>query len=405
MHIERLETRNFRNLVPDSVELPAGGVVLRGDNGQGKTNFLEALYICATGKSFRQAPNKELVCHAQEQAKIVAQFSRQGVRHDIEIELRTGYKGIRLDGRSLRKTSSLLELLNVVAFFPDDLRIVKGSPEERRRFLDRAVANHHPSFVDTAQAYAKVLKERNALLKSAQGGALDTTLLAVYDEQLSEHGTRVHCERLSTLQSLSPLAEENFAAVMQEGLQLGLALESGFTALPQSSSASFSPDPTTIAEVGGASEVGSVLLEEDPFRPPDRPRLQQQFRAALAASQQRDRMRGTTGVGPHRADMLTTINGRSARAFASQGQQRAIVLALKLAEVVRLKRVMGSPPILLLDDVSSELDRQRTMLLFAEIEKAGGQVLISTTGAASLPLPAAAQIFEVVDGKLSKATT
>ncbi len=382
MYIERLETRNFRNLLADKVELSQHTVLFRGDNGQGKTNVLEALYVCATGKSFRQSPYRDLVRHGEERAKVSAQFNRQEVRHDIDVELKAGHKNIHLDGRGLRKTSSLLNLLNVVAFFPDDLRIVKGSPEERRRFLDRAVANHEPQFVDIVQGYTKVLKERNALLKSTLGRSVDATLLDVLDEQLVKYGVLMHERRRDTLRHLAPLAQARFEAMMHEGRQIAFGLSMG--------AATGTPEEDI--------EFSRAQIEDTSHGSAD---LNNIFLSALQKNRTRDRARGLTSVGPHRADMLMFMDGYAARAFASQGQQRAVVLALKLAEVTRLRELLGCAPILLLDDVSSELDSCRTVLLFEEIQHCGGQVFISSTGATDLPLSPLTQIFRVEKGKLS----
>src|SRR5690606_1495862 len=148
-------------------------------NAQGKTNLLEALYVAATGKSFRHARSADLIQHAATTATVQARFQRHGVRHEIEAVFSGRQRQLRIDGRNLRQRTKLLELVNVVAFFPDDLRIVKGSPEERRSFLDRALANHRADFVDATVAYLKALRSRNVLLK--QERAPERALLEVYE--------------------------------------------------------------------------------------------------------------------------------------------------------------------------------------------------------------------------------
>jgi DNA replication and repair protein RecF len=268
---------------------------------------------------------------------------------------------IRVDGRGLREAARLLELVNVVSFFPDDLRIVKGSPEERRLFLDRAIANHRPDFVAAALAYARAVKSRNALLRSTTPP--DRRLVEVYDEQLVAHGTVMQRCREQTLTDLTPLCAARFAEIMGTPLTLRLALEPG---VPQ------------------AGDFATAFAE------------------ALVRAYPQDRARGVTTVGPHRADVAVHIGEADARLYASQGQQRAIVLAMKLAELEYLAGRLGAAPILLLDDVSSELDAERTRDFFAAAGRLGSQMWVSSTGAAPLPLPVETQRFAVLDGRLTR---
>jgi DNA replication and repair protein RecF len=363
VHIEHLAAFHFRNLDRFELDLEPRSIVLRGANGQGKTNVLETLYVCATGRSFRNAVPRDMLRHDEERGWIRGRFVRHGVRHDLEVQLQARRRWIRIDGRSLRQTSKLLETVNVVAFFPDDLRIAKGGPDERRRFLDRAVANYRPEFVDASLAYARALKSRNALLRSDQPPRRD--LLEIYDEQLILHGEVMHRCRVDGLASLEPLAVNRFAGIMPDTPLFGLALDSG---VPGESGESF----------GGT------------------------FQRALREGYPRDRARRMTTVGPHRGDLLLSLGSKPARVFASQGQQRAMVLALKLAELETLTERLGTPPILLLDDVSSELDAQRTRLLFETLGRSDSQIWLSTTGAADLPIAEDAQVFEVHAGRLTR---
>ena len=365
MHIESLEATHFRNLAPLKLSLSPRTVVVEGGNANGKTNLLEALYVCVTGRSFRNATSRQLIQHGREEGRIKSRFFRQGVRHEIEICLTPKRRGVKVDGRGLRKASALLELVNVVAFFPDDLRIAKGSPEERRRFLDRTVANYTPKFVDAAIAYQKVLKSRNALLKDQR--RIDPILLETYDEQLITHGAILYRSRIQTLEALAPEAVQSFEQIMQSESSLSFGLISGLS-------------------IDG-------VIDPNEFK--------EAFAESLKQSLSRDKARGTTSVGPHRGDLKMVLDGQDARIFASQGQQRALVLALKLAEVRHLTTRLQCAPILLLDDVSSELDIERTKFLFEAIEQIQTQVWISTTGAAPLPFGADTQILSIKNGVLS----
>ena len=162
MHIERLATHRWRNLAAAELVFEPKLVVLEGDNAQGKTNILEALYLCATGRSFRLAAGKEMMRHGELGASVTAQLSRHDVRHEVHVQLSAHSRCIRVDGKARRQGKALLELLNMVAFFPDDLRLIKEGPERRRQFLDRAVANASPQFAGHAIAYQRALRARNA---------------------------------------------------------------------------------------------------------------------------------------------------------------------------------------------------------------------------------------------------
>lgn len=364
MFIEHLEATNFRNLEYVNLKLGAHCVQVIGANAQGKTNLLEALYVCATGRSFRGASSKQLLKHGSQNGIIRATLIRHNVRHEVEVLLTPKHRGVRVDNRTVKAASKLLELINVVAFFPDDLRVAKGSPEERRHFLDRSVANYEPPFVEAAIAYAKTLKSRNALLKAP--GALDPILLETYDEQLVTHGTIIHNGRVHLLKELQPTAKSQFERIMQAGTRGGFSLKCG------------------------VQHADSLVNEA----------FSQAFREALSASRDRDIRTRRTHVGPHRGDLLMEVDGEDARQFASQGQQRALVLSLKLAEVIRLKERLGSPPILLLDDVSSELDEERTRILFDVIDEVAGQVWVSSTGAATLPIGSKTQVLHIESGNI-----
>lgn len=363
MHIEALEVRDVRNLKSVRARFSPRTVVLRGLNAQGKTNLLEVLYLCATGRSFRHAKPSQLLRHGAATGHVAATFVRQGVRHDVEVKIEGHRRSMRVDGRGLRQVVKLLELINVVAFFPDDLRIAKGAPEERRRFLDRAIANHRSDFVAASLAYQRALKSRNALLRAPT--APERAMVAAYDAQLIEHGKVMHNCREQTLEELTAIGRKHFAFLMQMPLDLDVRLVSGVS---QSETSDF---PTA-------------------------------FSRALAESLPRDLARGTTSVGPHRADLHLAVGGQEARHFASQGQQRAIVLALKLAEVDYLGQALECAPILLLDDVSSELDAVRTRMLFARVAELESQVWVTTTGATALPLPDHSQLIEVQDGEINE---
>jgi DNA replication and repair protein RecF len=365
MRIEHLELHSFRNI--DSMLLApqnASCIVLQGDNAQGKTNILEAMYMVATGRSFRHATSRQMLPHGATSGSIAATVSRTQVRHNVKVTLRPQGRSLEVDGRNVRLVTQLLDMVNLVAFFPDDLHIAKGSPEDRRRFLDRATANSQPAFVQATLNYHKILRSRNALFKDPRPP--DAALVDTYDGQLVHCGVQMHRCRQAWLQQIIPVAQQYFLELMPSTRSVEVALHSG--------------------------------IGEAPACHPDE--LGEQFTAALRRNFHRDRARGLTSVGPHRADLLCCIDGADVRHFASQGQQRSLILALKLAEVICLQQRLGAPPILLLDDVSSELDAERTRRLFDVVKQVGSQVWVSTTGAVSLPVSHDAQRYRVLEGRL-----
>ena len=363
MYIEYLECFYFRNIKHVRLNMKQEMIVVHGKNAQGKTNLLEALYFCATGKSFRQSSSQDMIHHDHEECKIKARFIRHKTRHEIEIFLKPQKRKIYIDGKILKNTTKLLDIVNVISFFPDDLYIIKGSPEKRRHFLDRSIANHKPEFIRASIAYYKTLKSRNALLKEQN---TLYNLLDVYDEQLILHGAIIHKYRLNIIHALKPLVEKYFGQIMNWEGNIDLELESG---------------------------LGSDYEENMDY--------EQSYRKALKKNLVQDQRRKITSLGPHRSDINIKIDGFSARQFASQGQQRALVLSLKLAELIYLSTYLDVPPILLLDDVASELDKKRISLLFKIIQEFNSQIWISTSQKDLLPISESTTFMQMENGKLN----
>lgn len=408
MRIEAITAHCFRNLAAVQLTVTAPIVVLKGQNGQGKTNLLEAMYLCATGRSFRQAPARDMLQHGQVAAHVTCDLQRQGVRHQVAVKVAAHGRTLRVDDRALRHQAMLLELVNMVAFFPDDLHIAKGGPEGRRRFLDRAVAGCRPDFVRATLDYHRALKARNALLRAPS--APDRGLLSVYDEQLVRFGDVMHQARGEVLHALQPVAQRHFATMMPEVGPLSVQLHAGVPAFdaaaigrptepPMSHSAQEGHGAVRSGTSGG--ECGLGVAPSQAVSGSCGTAFGAAFATALRQGYARDRARGMTLVGPHRADLLCALGGQDVRQFASQGQQRAMVLALKLAEVVHVKQKLGAPPILLLDDVSAELDAERTRLLFEVVRGVESQVFVSTTGHVPLPIAGSPQVLRVKGGAIS----
>ncbi len=346
MLVEAIRLRNFRNIAEAHVDPDARFNVLWGQNGQGKTNFLEAIYLLSAVKSFRPQTNATLVRFGEDEALLEATIDRGGHERIVRLDVTPRGKKVSLNNNPVRNLSDFFGTVNVVVFGPEDIQVLKGSPSERRRFVDRAIFNAQPGYSVEAGNYEEVLKQRNALLKSR---SLNVGLLEVYDEQLVQYGADVMVRRLDFLHEFRPLLRETFQQIFDESFEIDLTYEVRW-------------NDTVITERLGRTDAERMLVQ------------------GLRDTRQEERDRGFTRVGPHRDDLLATLNGREVKSYASQGQHRAFVLAMKIAEIRYLETRFHFAPILLLDDVSSELDRERNRFLFEYLEsREEGQVFITTT--------------------------
>lgn len=365
MRLVAIEIEGFRNLATALITPHPKLNVLHGANAQGKTNFLEAIYLLGTLRSFRAARSDELIGFGKHRARVEARVERGGLERRYQVELRgePSTKRARVDGKGVRSAAEYFGGFNVVLFAPEDLRLVRGAPGERRRFLDRAVWNAQPSFLAAAQGYERVLRSRNALLRG-EVRREHADLLDVYDEQLAGAGAELILRRCGYLSALAPTAERAFERITRSGLPLVLRY---------------------------VSCVGEVATRA-------RADIERNLGELLKASRRRDRERGFTGVGPHQDDLELELGGHPARLHASQGQTRALVLALKIGEIEHLVEVIGESPVLLLDDVSSELDTERSRHLLEFVGQLEAQTYLTTTMPHVLPLPENRHEYQLIDG-------
>jgi DNA replication and repair protein RecF len=365
-----VQTRAFRNLDGPRVELSPRTTVLFGPNGQGKTNFLEACYVVTTLRPLRAQKLVELVrLGTHDGALVSARFELPGGVRTVDVEIGAQGRSARVDGKKVVDPDELFGGLATVAFTPDDLAVVKGGPEGRRRLLDRAVQNRHPVHLADAREYLRALRSRNHLLRQRA----PTELLAAFDEPLARLGARLRHRREEVLAELRPLAEKAFAEVARAEAPLQL----GYLAAGR--------DADDLAE--GGPTLAERLLE------------------ALRRRLPRDQERGYTSVGPHADDLGLSVGDRPARLYASQGQSRAVVLAFKIGEIENLRRAQGRAPLLLLDDVSSELDPERNSFLMAYLAALAGQVVLTTTDPQLVAKSAAAnaRFHRVFSGRIEVA--
>ncbi len=325
MRVTGLRLVNFRNYPSLTLRPDAGLCVLTGENAAGKTNVLESLFLCSLGRSHRTVRDGEMVRAGENFASVSVDVETRGGPRRIECKLSSGdRKKLTIDGAPLVRSGELLGCLNVVMFAPEDLALVKDGPGERRRFLDMAISQLRPSYYYTLQQYNNALKQRNALLKDSE--AMDFDALACWDEQLSVLGAAIILSRAELVERLGLIAAEQHET-LSDGAE-------------------------------------ALLVEYEPNVAPQASNdLVKTLRLALADTAERDMYRGSTSVGPHRDDIKLLINRTDVRIYGSQGQQRTTVLSLKLAQLEILREEKDDSPVLLLDDVFSELDRNRQKML------------------------------------------
>ena len=378
MLLRSLHTVDFRNLRDVEYRPHPRVNVISGDNGQGKTNLLEAIFLLATQRSFRRNRLDELVRFGSDKAEVVASIRQADCERRLAVQIQTkpSRKIALCDGKTARN-SDYFQGVHVVLFAPEDLLLPKGPPEDRRRFLDRAIWNTCPSYLDEVRIYEQVLRSRNAVLRSMMAatgtrrplaiqpdggvtvevsgaaGSADV-MLEVYSQQLAEAGARIIERRRHYLHTIAPQVEATFERISRSGLRASIEYQAKLR-------------DRAVHSVSGRELVG-IIAEQ------------------LERDQRRDRLRGFTHSGPHGDDVLVYLDGREAALHASQGQVRALVLALKITEIQHLFCLHGDPPVLLLDDVSSELDAQRNGYLFDFLRAMPSQVFITTTSPAFVKL-------------------
>jgi DNA replication and repair protein RecF len=361
VYIEQIGITDFRNFVSAEIEpAPSGITLFQGDNGSGKTNLLEAVAYCATLKSFRGAPATSMVRLGAQQAVLRARAHREGRSLLVETELNlTGRDKVRVNRQPVRRADDLLGLVLVTIFSPDDIEVVKGGPQFRRQYLDDLLVVLHPRHNSASLELERVLKQRNALLRSA-GGALRGSMVStldVWDSKLASVGEAIAEAR----EGLSVLLEKETDKAYQQlsGRQGGVA---------------------GAYDDGGGDDAGGVrLCYQRSWRGP--------LLAALNEARAEDVRRGVTGVGPQRDEMYLSIVGLAARTQASQGEQRSLALSLRLGGHSLVSDRQGSSPVLLLDDVFSELDPRRSAALASCLPD--GQALLTTAGPVPSGLPVA----------------
>ena len=342
MVITKLSIRNFRNIASLELEPGDGVNVIYGDNAQGKTNLVEALFLLTGQKSFRQTKESEFVRFVEKKGEISARFFAGGREQEVSLTLEGGKRSALLNGLPLG-VGELTGRFFAVVFSPAELSLVRDGPSQRRGFLDSAITQVMPRYQKTMSDLSRALFQRNSLLSDmARHPGMDDSLLAVWDRSFAKLSYSIINARARFLARLAPFGEEIYRGISGGKESFSVAYQ---CSIP--------------------GEWGAVPEEEG----------EAVILSALERSRREDLKNGCTTVGPHRDDMDLRVNGISARAFGSQGQQRSCALTLKLAECRLIQEVAGEQPVILLDDVLSELDKTRKQYLLSGL--ASGQLFIT----------------------------
>ncbi|GAA0467658.1 DNA replication/repair protein RecF [Alkalibacillus silvisoli] len=368
MYIKELAIKNYRNYDELSLKFDNQINVIIGENAQGKTNLMESIYVLAFTKSHRTSKDKELIKWDSDYGKIKGSVFKRNRSFPLELIFSQKGKKAKFNHIEQKRLSDYIGSLNVVMFAPEHLNLVKGSPQERRKFIDMEIGQIKPIYIYHLGQYQKILKQRNALLKDLQRQKqTDRTMLKVLTDQLIEHGSIVLERRLEFLKKL-----REWALPIHKGISRGL-------------------EQLTISYDASIDVSEDINLE----------RIIETYTSHHDSIEDREIERGTTLAGPHRDDLFFFVNDRNVQTYGSQGQQRTTALSLKLAEIELIKHEVGEYPILLLDDVLSELDDQRQSHLLNTIQ-GKVQTFVTTTSISGIHHETLnqAEIFNIHNGQL-----
>ena len=326
MIIKKLYAKGFRNIENAEIEFSPGANILLGENAEGKTNAIEAIYIFARGKSFRHRDDKELVGFGKEGFRIGIEYSDADGENSLEYAYFGRERRRIKNGYRVSKLTEMLGSFKAVLFFPDDLSLVKAGPEERRSFLNIAISQIYPSYVNIYSSYKFALENRNAILKKASKGEyVDENELFGWSSSLAEYAAFIYLKRVEYVNRLRAYVKKNMLDISDGKEDIEIFYESNI-------------------------EKGENLTKEE---------IKALYLEKLTSNTEKEKIVGTTLYGPHRDDIEILINGKEARSYASQGQQRSIVLSVKLGEGEVVREITGEYPVYLFDDVLSELDEKR----------------------------------------------
>lgn len=361
MHITTLQLKNYRNYEAAEVTFEPGINILYGENANGKTNLIEAIYMAATSKSHRLSKDCDIVRLGEKEGHIHLDFVKAGVEETIDLHLKTkGKKAIAINKMRIKRLNELFGMLHVILFSPEDLGLIKNGPKDRRRFIDMELSQLNPVYMHHLSHYHKVLKQRNKLLKDSKDRNATEALIEAFDHQLVDYGSKIIAMREDFIAALNPMYHEKHW------------------------------------QISGGKEDVALIYEKNVTA--------EGYYDKLKSRMERDFILKTTSVGPHRDDLKFMMNSIDLRKFGSQGQQRTAALSLKLSEIDLVRKQIDDTPILLLDDVLSELDHNRQKYLIAHLEAL--QTFITCTGVEDFVTSQLNKyhLFEVSKAKVKKMT-
>ena len=345
MRITSIQLTDFRNYARAELRPCEGVTVLYGNNAQGKTALLEAVVLSCTGRSHRTPCDRELIRWEQEKGRVLIRAERRDGSHEVDMLLsQQSRKIVKVNGRTLQRTGELMGHVSGVLFAPEDLRMVKDGPAERRRFIDMELSQIRPAYYYALQRYAHALMQRNRLLRDIPLNPSLKSTLEDWDAQLARHGAAIMAMRADFVRAISEAAHDNHLEIS-----------------------------------GGLEDLRARYMPSLDTEESDTERA---LMGALFVARENDIRRGTTTVGPHRDDLMLTLSGVDVRVYGSQGQQRTTALSLKLAELDIMRRELGEAPVLMLDDVMSELDPKRRRHLLGRLR--GIQTIVTCTDLSDL---------------------
>ena len=333
MWIKNIKLKNFRNYEQLDINLGESINIFYGENAQGKTNILESIFLCSMGKSFRTNKEKEMIKLGKEKTIIEIKYEKSDREGNIKIEI-GNKKNILINGIKIKRLSELLGKINIVIFTPDDIEIIKGGPEKRRKFLDIMISQLRPNYMHILSLYQKTIKERNYYLKEIKEKGKDENLLEIWDEKLAEYAEKIYIYRKEFIEKIKEKIKNTHEEITHKKEEIKIEY---------------------ISQCENKEKYLELLKERKKL----------------------DIIKGYTTKGIHRDDFILYINGKQTDIYGSQGQQRTAILSLKLAELQVIYEEIGEYPILLLDDFMSELDKSRRESLVSHIQNT--QVLITCT--------------------------
>jgi DNA replication and repair protein RecF len=396
VHLSRLALTDFRSYREADVTLGPGVTIFQGANGEGKTNLVEAAGYLASFSSHRVASDAPLIRDGAERAIVRGLISASGRDSLLEIEINPGRANrVRLNKAPTPRPRAVLGLLKCVLFAPEDIAVVKGDPDQRRRYLDDLLVAMRPRYAGVRADYERVLRQRTALLKSAKArGAVPPGALEVWDDHLVTAGVQLTAGRLRLVRELRPFVAACYSAVSGTERDTGL-----WYRMSAAQAGQHGRDPETTGRESDRDRTASVDAMQDPE--PDPEKLAITFREALATRHRAELERAVCLVGPHRDELELRVGGLPARGYASHGESWSLSLALRLA-AFQLLRTGGEDPVLLLDDVFAELDTDRRNRL-AELVSDAEQVLVTAAVPEDVPAGLAGARFKVANGVISSA--